>query len=43
MNVTRKDLFNYNEGFWLEIADKMGTSFTQTDDGKYWIVTIKKK
>ena len=43
MNVTRKDLFNYSESFWFEIADKMGTSFTQTDDGKYWIVTIKKK
>lgn len=43
LNVTRKDLFNYSESFWSEIGDKMGTGFTQTDDGKYWIVTIKKK
>jgi len=43
LNVTRKDLFNFSQSFWSEIADIMGTSCTQTDDGKYWIVTIKKK
>ena len=42
-NFTREELLNYSRNIWLEIADYMGATTTTTEDGKYWIVTMKKK
>ncbi|MFA7104285.1 MAG: hypothetical protein WC165_04000 [Dysgonamonadaceae bacterium] len=42
-NFTKEDLSNYCGNIWSEIADYMGATCTQTDDGKYWIVTMNKK
>lgn len=42
-DFTREELFNYSKNVWSEIADYMGATCTQTDDGKYWIATMNKK
>ncbi|MEA5081918.1 MAG: hypothetical protein VB024_09895 [Dysgonamonadaceae bacterium] len=42
-NFTREDLLNFNINIWSEIADYMGANCTMVDEGKYWILTVKKK
>ena len=42
-NFTREDLLNFNINIWSESADYMGANCTMVDEGKYWILTVKKK
>ena len=43
LNITSEEFLNYSRNIWSEIADYMGATCTQTNDGKYWIVTMNKK
>lgn len=42
-NVTKQDIYDYNQNIFFVIADHMGTNSTLTEDGKYWILTLSKK
>ena len=42
-NVTKQEIFDYNQNILTVIADHMGVNCTLMEDGKYWIVTMTKK
>ncbi|MFA6701464.1 MAG: hypothetical protein WCR12_02745 [Dysgonamonadaceae bacterium] len=42
-DVTSKELFSCSRTIWSKIANHMGANCSLDDDGKYWVITMKKK
>lgn len=42
-DVTREEFDIFCKNMWTQIADRMESDFTLTDDGQYWTIVMNKK